>query len=309
MCGALATTGGRTVIVFATVSTKGGVGKTTLTANLGALLADLGMRVLLVDADVQPSLTRYFPLGERAPHGLTEIITQGAIGADCISTIALPAGSQAQMLNRDGRLDLIASDAPEGSLQTWLAARIDRAVRIKLALRSPQIQDAYDVVLIDTQGAVGHLQDAAVLASDILLSPVSPDILTAREFTTGTQELLDRLEPSSALGISVPPMRAVIYRLERTTDSRTIARLIREKFVSLRGRVSVLDTAVPHAVAYRRAATERIPVHWLDANRAGRTMHALLWELIPSLDGCCAVNFAPPSSVAAGALICAGEAP
>ena len=297
------------MIVFATVSTKGGVGKTTLTANLGALLADLGMRVLMIDADVQPSLTRYFPIARRAPHGLTEIVTQGTIGEDCISTIALPARSPAQVLNPDGRLDLIAADAPEGSLQTWLATRIDRAVRIKLALRNPQINERYDVVLIDTQGAVGHLQDAAVLASDILISPVSPDILSAREFTSGTQELLDRLEPSSALGITVPAMRAVIYRLEHTNDSRTIAKVIREKFVSLRGRVSVLDTAVPHAVAYRKAATAQIPVHWLDPLRAGSTMHALLWELIPSLDGCCAANCEGVAGACPDGAVCAGMAP
>lgn len=297
------------MIVFATVSTKGGVGKTTLTANLGALLADLGMRVLMIDADVQPSLTRYFPIARRAPHGLTEIVTQGTIGEDCISTIALPARSPAQVLNTDGRLDLIAADAPEGSLQTWLATRIDRAVRIKLALRNPQINERYDVVLIDTQGAVGHLQDAAVLASDILISPVSPDILSAREFTSGTQDLLDRLEPSSALGITVPAMRAVIYRLEHTNDSRTIARVIREKFVSLRGRVSVLNTAVPHAVAYRKAATAQIPVHWLDPLRAGSTMHALLWELIPSLDGCCAANCEGVAGACPDGAVCAGMAP
>ena len=39
------------MIKLALVSTKGGVGKTTLAANLGALLADMGLRVLLVDAD------------------------------------------------------------------------------------------------------------------------------------------------------------------------------------------------------------------------------------------------------------------
>ena len=298
------------MIVFATVSTKGGVGKTTLTANLGALLADLGMRVLLIDADVQPSLTRYFPMARRAPHGLTEIITQGTIGEDCISTVALPAGSPAHALNPDGRLDLVAADAPEGSLQTWLATRIDRAVRIKLALRNPQLKERYDVVLIDTQGAVGHLQDAAVLASDILISPVSPDILSAREFTSGTQDLLDRLEPSSALGITVPAMRAVIYRLEHTNDSRTIAKVIRDKFVSLRGRVSVLDTAVPHAVAYRKAATAQMPVHWLDPQRAGSIMHTLLWELIPSLEGCCAANCEPFAGGQQDAAVsCAGVAP
>ena len=61
------------MIKFTVTSTKGGVGKTTLTANLGALLADMGLRVLLVDADVQPSLSKYFPLATPQPSaGLTE---------------------------------------------------------------------------------------------------------------------------------------------------------------------------------------------------------------------------------------------
>jgi chromosome partitioning related protein ParA len=67
------------MIVFSIVSTKGGVGKTTFTANFGALLTDLGMRVLLIDADVQPSLSRYFPLKHKAVHGLTEMIKRGMI--------------------------------------------------------------------------------------------------------------------------------------------------------------------------------------------------------------------------------------
>ncbi|MBW8832678.1 MAG: ParA family protein, partial [Burkholderiales bacterium] len=59
------------MIVFSVISTKGGVGKTTLAINLGALLADFGLRVLLIDADYQPSLSNYFQLSYRAPLGLT----------------------------------------------------------------------------------------------------------------------------------------------------------------------------------------------------------------------------------------------
>ncbi len=276
------------MIVFSIVSTKGGVGKTTFTANFGALLADLGMRVLLIDADVQPSLSRYFPLRHRAEHGLTEMIKRGIIMPHCISSIALNSADTKKLpkLNPDGCLDIVLSDAPEGTLQDWLSPRIDRAVRIKQALKSPLIAENYDVVLIDTQGAVGHLQDAAVLAADVLISPVSPDILSAREFTTGTQELLERLEPSSsAIGVCFPQMKAIIYKLENTIDSKSIAKAIRDQFVSLRGRVTVLNAYVPAAAAYKKAATAQLPVHWIDPQKAGETVHQLCWELIPSLDG------------------------
>lgn len=285
------------MIVVTVVSTKGGVGKTTLAANLGAILADLGVRVLLIDADIQPSLTRYYPIDSRSPCGLSETIRRGIISPDCISHIRLthPEGFG---INPDGCLDIVVADAPEGTLQDWLAQRIDRAVRIRKAVRTPFIDENYDVVLIDTQGAVGHLQDAAVLAADVLLSPISPDILSAREFTSGTLELLNRLEPSADIGVTVPPMKALIYKLERTRDSREIAKTIRSEYVNLRARVDVLDITIPHAVAYKQAATAQHPVHWLDPVRAGASMHQLVWELIPSLAGSVTPNCATVIDVA-----------
>ena len=59
--------------IFGIISTKGGVGKTTLTANLGAILADMGQSVLLIDADPQQTLSRYFDITEAAPFGLTQL--------------------------------------------------------------------------------------------------------------------------------------------------------------------------------------------------------------------------------------------
>ena len=88
------------------MSTKGGVGKTTQTANLGGILADLGQRVLLVDADVQPTLSSYFELTYRASHGLSALITGPRLG-DVISRTNID------------NLDLIISDDPEGALQNW----------------------------------------------------------------------------------------------------------------------------------------------------------------------------------------------
>ncbi|MBL8379138.1 MAG: ParA family protein [Burkholderiales bacterium] len=268
------------MIKFTVTSTKGGVGKTTLTANLGALLADMGLRVLLIDADVQPSLSKYFPLATPKPlAGLTEVIVRGEVTSQCITPT----------LYRN--LDIVVSDDPEGNLPHWLLNRIDRGFRLRFALQSAAVVGAYDCVLIDTQGAIGPLQDAAVLAADILVSPITPEILSAREFKDGTMELLDRLEPGSALGATLGPMKAVIYRQDRTADARTIASGIRDDFIKLKGRVSVLETVVPHAKAYKEAATLRIPVHRHERKREGVTpsastvMHQLAWELIPSLLG------------------------
>lgn len=268
------------MIKFTVTSTKGGVGKTTLTANLGALLADMGLRVLLIDADVQPSLSKYFPLATPKPTaGLTEVIVRGEVTEPCITATMYQ------------NLDIVVSDDPEGNLPHWLLNRIDRGFRLRFALQLPVVTGAYDCVLIDTQGAVGPLQDAAVLAADILISPITPEILSAREFKDGTMELLDRLEPGSALGATLGPMKAVIYRQDRTTDARIIASGIRDDFIKFKGRVSVLDTVVPHAKAYKEAATLRIPVHRHERKREGVTpsastvMHRLAWELIPSLQG------------------------
>ena len=75
------------MLTLSVVATKGGVGKTTLCANIGGLLADMGYRVLLIDADIQPALTRHFQLSYEAPNGLTTMIQRGALADDCISHI------------------------------------------------------------------------------------------------------------------------------------------------------------------------------------------------------------------------------
>ena len=85
-------------------------------------------------------------------------------------------------------------------------------------------------------------------------------------------------------------MKAVINRTENTRDSREMSSLIREGYLQMRGRVSTVQTAIHSAVAFRKAATARVPVHWVDPLRAADAMHQLLWELIPSLQGVYAPN-------------------
>jgi chromosome partitioning related protein ParA len=269
------------MIKFAVMSTKGGVGKTTLAANLGAVLADMGMRVLLIDADIQPSLSKYFPLTHVSAHGLTRVITKQTIGEDCISHTNIP------------NLDLIYSDDNDGMLQGWLATRPGNHNYLSNALSSPLVtDDNYDVVIMDTQGASGTLQTNAGLAASQLLLPVLPEVIAAREFISGTMALLNLLEPEAQFKGRAGQIKAILYKMDRTTDAKIVAEDIRRAFIQLEGRVSMLQAMVPAAKAYKEAATAQIPVHRHEPHRDGGqmkaaydVMHHIAWELIPSLEG------------------------
>lgn len=270
-------------IVISVTSTKGGVGKTTVAANLGAGLAQFGMRVLLVDADVQPSLSKYFPIKTRAPQGLTAVITRGgSIQPDSISTTDRP------------NLDLVVSDPPDSdgtSLQSWLREREDRLVIMKRAVHSPYVRDNYEVVIIDTQGAVGELQKTAAMAATIMVSPVNPTILSAREFASGTLNMLDsinRLADFSA-DFRSGDLYALICGMDRSNDSKIIAEQLRNDFRTTHNKVRVMQTVIPQSTAYRTAATMRLPAYEIErppskkAETAYDTIHKLIWELFPNL--------------------------
>ena len=105
--------------VISVVSTKGGVGKTTLAANLAALLAGLGLRVLAIDADMQPSLSKYYKTITQPTVGLSEVILRGGL-------VQLTDIVQTEVKG----LDIIMSNlSPQ--IQAWLKDREDRLILLK----------------------------------------------------------------------------------------------------------------------------------------------------------------------------------
>ncbi|MGT2433383.1 ParA family protein [Cupriavidus basilensis] len=235
---------------------------------------------------------------------MTYVIDHGAITQECISHTEI-----------DG-LDIILSDDPEGAIQHKLATRADGMFRLSRALASPIMSDDnYDVVIIDTQGAAGHLQNNAALAASQIILPVVPETLAAREFTTGTMELLERLEVGPELGFRLGPVRAVLYKQGRTADAKHVAQALRDDFIPMGGRVTLLNTPVPLAKAYTEASTKRIPVHRHETRHPGtmksasQVMHELVWELIPSLKDVYAGGFAAtePAIPAAPATVESGR--
>ena len=263
--------------VISIISTKGGVGKTTTAANLGGLVADAGLRVLLLDLDVQPTLSSYYELAHRAPGGIYELL-------------AFNEQRLEQLVSRTSitGLDLILSNDDRGDLNTLLLHAPDGRLRLRHLL--PTLAPQYDLVLIDTQGARSVLLEMAVLASDVALSPVTPEILAARELRRGTLQLIEDISPYRHLGIEPPPLHLLINRVHPvSSNAKLIQQALRDMFSGQVG-VHVLDTVVPAIEAYPRASTKGLPVHRVEyrqplgrvAPAALETMRALAGELFPT---------------------------
>ncbi len=262
--------------VVSVVSTKGGVGKTTVAANLGGLLADAGLRVLLLDMDSQPTLSSYYSFGQKAVAGAYELI-------------AFNETTPAQIISRTviRRLDLIISNDDQGRLSTLLLHAPDGRLRLRNLLDNFRLN--YDVLLIDTQGARSVLLEMAILASDLALSPITPEMLAARELHRGTLKLMSELEPFRHLGIPLPSLRLLLNQVNTIrVDTRMIICGLRNTFAEATN-TSVLDTVIPDRVAYLNAATLSLPVHRIDSRQprqrrspsALETMQALAIELFP----------------------------
>lgn len=262
--------------VVSIVSTKGGVGKTTTAANLGGFVADAGLRVLLLDLDVQPTLSSYYALAHQAPGGVYELLAHNEREIDRLVSRTVIAG-----------LDLILSNDHRSELGTLLLHAPDGRLRLRHLL--PALAPHYDLLLIDTQGARSVLLEMAVLASDLALSPVTPEILAARELRRGTLQLLEDIAPYRHLGIAPPPLHLLINRVHPVSaNARLIQQTLHELFQD-HADARILATDVPAIEAYPRAATRGLPVHRVEYRQpSGRvapaaldTMRRFACELFP----------------------------
>lgn len=257
------------------VSTKGGVGKTTVTANLGGLLADAGLRVLMIDLDSQPTLSSYYPLASCGVAGTFELIGQRLVSLDkIVSRTCID------------RLHVVLSNDPLGQLNTHLLHAADGRLRLKNLLHI--FEPFYDVVLIDTQGARSVLVEMSVLASDLMLSPIPPEMLAARELHRGTLALLHSLAPYTQLGVPPPPARLLLNQVNLSLrDTRLIIRGLSADFAAEQ-QISLCSAALLDRVAYLNAASMGLPVHRIDFRpapsgslSAAQSMRQLALELFP----------------------------
>lgn len=192
--------------VIAVMNYKGGVGKTTLTANLGAEVANRGHKVLMIDLDPQANLTFSFYSVEQWREDLRKDTTimrwyEGEMPGreiDLSELVVTPPVVNGQMTSSGGRLDLIASHLKLIDIDLRLAARLGSGTTLReskhkfldlhgclaRALRHAAFQQ-YDLVLIDCAPNFGLVTKTAIVASDHVLVPAKADYLS----TLGIQYL------------------------------------------------------------------------------------------------------------------------
>lgn len=274
------------MLAVSVISTKGGAGKTTVTANLGGILADAGLRVLLLDIEIQPALSSYYKITKLAPCGIYELIAYNERELEHII-------SHTSIEN----LHLVYSNDPKVQLNTLLLHAPDGRLRLRNLL--PIFKEHYDVVLIDTQGARGVMLEMAVLASDMIISTVTPDMLTAREFQRGTIDLINDLKPFELLGIKIPSVNLLFNIVPPVSNtSKLIQAAVRELF-NEHPRIALMQTNIPQLEIYKEAAYELKPAHRKGRRRPSgqkspcplETMKSLICEIFPQWqEQCLAVD-------------------
>lgn len=144
-------------------------------------------------------------------------------------------------------------------------------------------------MLIDTQGARSVLVEMAVLACSSVVSPVTPEILAARELRRGTFALIEDIAPYKRLGIELPPLQLLINRVHPVSSNARAIKQALHELVEEEEDLKVLATDIPAIEAYPRAAILGLPVHRVEARRpsgrlapaAAETMQSLACELFP----------------------------
>jgi chromosome partitioning protein len=151
-----------TARVIAIVNQKGGVGKSTTAVNLGASLALLGRRVLVVDIDPQGNTTTGVGVDKRAvEHDIYNVLLQ-----------QLPI-AQAMRPTEVENLTIVPATLNLAGAEVELVSVLQRENRLKIALSG--VLDAYDVILIDCPPSLGLLTINALTAANEVIIPVQAE--------------------------------------------------------------------------------------------------------------------------------------
>ena len=227
--------------IIAMCNQKGGVGKTTSTINLGAALAEVGRRVLLVDFDPQGALSVGLGIN---PHELDVTVYDLLMDRSAeIRSMVRPTGVK--------DLDLLPANIDLSAAEVQLVGEVAREMVLSRALR-PVIDD-YDVVLIDCQPSLGLLTVNALTAAHGVIIPLECEFFALRGvalLVETIEKVKDRLNPR----LVIDGILATMYD-GRTLHSREVVARVVEAFGD-----RVFHTVIGRTVKFPDASVAAEPI-------------------------------------------------
>jgi chromosome partitioning protein len=194
-----------TMNTIAIANQKGGVGKTTITINLGAALAEMGQRTLLVDLDPQGHLTEGL--------GLPEPETDETLAALLLGRTTVPV--QALIVSHECGVDVIPASINLFLTERDLVHLRGREYRLMRVFEP--LEEQYDYTLIDCPPTLGQLTDNALVAARKALVPIQPEDTSLRAL----EMLLDQISSiREGLGLTVEIIGLVVNQADDTLVSR-----------------------------------------------------------------------------------------
>ena len=248
--------------IIAIANQKGGVGKTTTTINLGAALAELGRKVLIVDFDPQGAASA--GLGINA-HELDSTIYDLLVASrPDIRTVIHETTVEG--------LDIVPANIDLSAAEVQLVNEVAREQALKRVLRP--VLDEYDVILVDCQPSLGLLTINALTASHGVIIPLETEFFALRGVAL-LVETVERVKDRLNATLEIDGILATMVD-SRTLHSREVLERLEQAFgeqlfdTRIRRTIKFPDASVanepitsyapshPGADAYRRLAREVI---------------------------------------------------
>lgn len=225
---------------IALLNQKGGVGKTTTTANLGACLAILGKKVLVIDMDPQANLSVHLGIDiHTLKSSVYDILMNTQKAADVLSPTKIPG------------LDIIPSNIDLSGAEIELVGVVGRETVLKEYIGD--ILKQYDYVLVDCPPSLGLLTLNVLTLVDELFIPVQTEFFALQ----GVSKLLDTFEVVRKRLNNRLEITGIILCMyaSRTRLSQEVVEKIREHFGS-----KVFNTMVRKNVKLSESPSHGKPV-------------------------------------------------